>query len=305
MGAVGIAATVVVGVWSIVLAVRFRYPGKLSLIADQPIELFSDIARNLPGLSISYNDEPVESSLRLLKATVINVGRKDLAAGGASSPIRISLPAGCAWVESQGTNASDGVTAVISINAEVLELRFDLLRRGEYVSFDALLNVAEPVEPRKKRGFLHGVSVNHRIADTEPVKFEEPPASVRYARTQMFIFLGLLALLVAGFISGIAAPNPAVLYRIPYGNSSVAAYPVPENGETVRLYTADRQYVGTASFAQLSLYTPVRGNRPVPQGFLLLNFILIAATAGFAVFYFTRYISAIRMREVLRPAGYV
>ncbi|HEY3302688.1 MAG TPA: hypothetical protein VGL70_04025 [Candidatus Binatia bacterium] len=59
LGIVGVAATIILGGWTLYLALARRYFGRISFVKEECIGLFDEIAKNLPGLSIRYlNQKP-------------------------------------------------------------------------------------------------------------------------------------------------------------------------------------------------------------------------------------------------------
>ena len=60
----GITATVILGSYSIYLVFRTqRYPGRIAFVKETCIGLFDVLVRNLPELSILYEDKPVSENL--------------------------------------------------------------------------------------------------------------------------------------------------------------------------------------------------------------------------------------------------
>ena len=74
---VGVVLTVVFGVWGILLY-RRRYPGRITFFVEASVPLFHSIVRNMPKLSVLYEDEPVSEGIVLLKGVLINTGSTDI-----------------------------------------------------------------------------------------------------------------------------------------------------------------------------------------------------------------------------------
>ena len=60
---IGTLATIVLGGWGIYLAVKRRYPGRITFIIEDSIGLFDSIVRNLPELAVLYKGESVRQNL--------------------------------------------------------------------------------------------------------------------------------------------------------------------------------------------------------------------------------------------------
>ena len=89
---VGITVSAGFGVWGIYLAIRHRYPGRITFVTEQLIELFDDIGNTLPGLSVVYNNEEVSKNLVLLNGALINTGSIDISPSNIEKPISLRLP---------------------------------------------------------------------------------------------------------------------------------------------------------------------------------------------------------------------
>jgi len=130
----GIGVSTVFGIWGIYLAVRYRYPGKVTMVNEQLIELFDDIGNSLPGLSVTYNNNEVSKNLVLLSAAFVNTGKLDIAPKMIEKPISISLPDGFNWLTAKIIDTSKDLNASVDIDDDgCATFSMGLFRRFEGV----------------------------------------------------------------------------------------------------------------------------------------------------------------------------
>lgn len=89
---IGIVITFIFGIWGIVVVVRRRYPGEITYVKESYIGLFDSIVKNLPELSVLYNDKPVGQGLVLVKGAILNTGSKDITESMIEKKISLTLP---------------------------------------------------------------------------------------------------------------------------------------------------------------------------------------------------------------------
>src|SRR5205085_6381415 len=111
----GTVATIVLGTWSIYLALKRRYPGRITLLKETSIGLFDSIVRNLPELAILYKGEPVSQSLVLLKGIFHNTGSIDITESMVEEKLTIHLPEGFKWLTGKVVSTSADVKANLTL----------------------------------------------------------------------------------------------------------------------------------------------------------------------------------------------
>jgi hypothetical protein len=175
LGVLGIVATIVLGVWGIIIAVRRRYPGQLTYIKEPYIELFDSIVKNLPELSILYNNAPVGQGLVLIKGAILNTGSKDITNEMVEQELTFALPEGFRWLTAKVTGNSGNVAGTADIQDRSLVFTTGLFRCNEFIRFQAIAEV--PVhnanDGKQSKGIEErldeAISITHRIADTQKV----------------------------------------------------------------------------------------------------------------------------------------
>ncbi len=173
----GIVATVLIGFWAIVMALRYHRSVQITYAHDHAIALIDDITQNFPELKVLFRDQPVSDNLVLLKGYFINTGRKDISSEMTEKPITLKLPTDFEWIECKVVECSPSmkVTATIAGNNEIL-LETGLWKVKEYIKIEALAKVpvvkADPDNLPKDyptSRLLNVLKFPHRIADSKSI----------------------------------------------------------------------------------------------------------------------------------------
>jgi hypothetical protein len=174
LGVLGIVATIVFGVWGILVVIRRRYPGEVCLVISDCIGLFDAIVKNFPDLSVLYKNKPVSHGLVLVKGTFINSGRKDITPNMVEQKLSLALPKDFRWLAAKIIDVSENVTADIAVEPEQLLFTTGLLRCREYFRFEAIAEVpiAEPgnFSQSIESHLIAGLNPDHRIADVGKIR---------------------------------------------------------------------------------------------------------------------------------------
>src|ERR1035438_9026699 len=141
LGVLGIAATIVFGVWGIIIIVRRRYPGQLTYIKESNIGLFDSIVKNLPELSVLYNNAPVGQGLVLIKGAILNTGSKDITNEMVEQKLTFALPEGFRWLTAKVVGNSGNVVGAIDIQDRSLVFTTGLFRCNEFIRFQAIAEI--------------------------------------------------------------------------------------------------------------------------------------------------------------------
>lgn len=133
----------------------------------------------------------------------------------AFEPVSAHLPHECKWLEAKVLAASPHVVASARISADsVLELRFNLLRRNEFVRFQALAHAPEGDRQLSAEGVIvKGLTFAHRIANTAPIR--QLQSSLTKPSKKEFVLpvlLGLFSLVAATAFVHVAVRGDPFLY---------------------------------------------------------------------------------------------
>lgn len=142
LGILGIVVSIGFGVWGVYITVKHRYPGKVIFVKEHSIGLFDAIVKNLPKVEVKYKGDPVSQNLVLIKGALLNNGTIDISPRSVERPITLKLPTDFKWLEASIVGSSKDVDASVKINSvEELLVETGLFRRGEYIRFQALVEV--------------------------------------------------------------------------------------------------------------------------------------------------------------------
>lgn len=169
MTIVGTVATIVFGIWAILIAKSRAYPGRLAFFHDRSIRLFDDITGSLPQLTVNYKGEPVKKNLTLIKGYLVNTGTKDLTADMVETPLTFELAEGYRWLEVSAKSSSSSAECATIVDSSKVTFSLGLFRCQEFLRFEGLIEVSDG---KKWGGVIYH---SHRIADTSGVKWKRVP----------------------------------------------------------------------------------------------------------------------------------
>ena len=209
LGLAGILATVVFGIWGIVIVIHRRYPGQLTYIKESSIGLFDSIVRNLPELEVLYNNAPVGQGLVLMKGAILNTGNKDITDSMIEQKLAFAVPPDFRWLTAKIVGNSGNVKASVTIDNHSLIFSTGLFRCNKFIRFQAIVEMPihgegdvtknETIEDRLDKS----IDITHRIADTQKVTTLELPNTrqtksrfIRYLT--LFLAIAMLVIVVGG-----------------------------------------------------------------------------------------------------------
>src|ERR1035437_2393042 len=173
LGILGILATVVFGVWGLIVVLRRRYPGEISFVREPYLALFETIVKNIPELTAQYNGKPVSPGLVLLRGALLNSGKKDICDTMVEGKLTFNLPDGFKWLTSKIIATSPNVEASVLTEERRLVFSTGLFRCGEFIRFQAITE-ALPSDSGTATDLTErlesALKIDHRIADTSAVK---------------------------------------------------------------------------------------------------------------------------------------
>lgn len=202
----GIAATVILGLWAIMLAIRKGYPGELTFLKHNSIGLFDAITRNMPDLNITYKDEPISDNLVLINGFIVNSGKQDITKEMTEENLSIVLPDGFRWIDKKIVSSSPKVKAdIVAKNDTNLAFDIGLFREGKFIQFEALAKVPESdsasehdrMSPEKI--LSDNLNFTHRIANTDKVKempFRDNFAVTKKRNKALFSIWGMVLIII-------------------------------------------------------------------------------------------------------------
>lgn len=113
---------------------------QLDVVIDKNVAIVNQLVANLENLSIVVDGRPATSQVVWITGWIINAGNYDISDRIVEYPLKLVLPEDMSWLRGNIEHCSTDVSCEANIK-EVRELEFKwmLLRSGEYIRFDALL----------------------------------------------------------------------------------------------------------------------------------------------------------------------
>lgn len=201
----GITITVIVGVIGIIYTYRIRNIPKLTFLEQDFFSLFKSIIKNMEGINITFENIQINPSLLMLKASFINNGTIDIDSSMVHEPLKIKLPENCKWKRVKITKTSPNTNINFKMSDVVTEFDWDLLKKNEYFSFDALIEIID--DPKESididneyiKKISKKMSISHRITNLEKISKNNLHSITKYTNIKNIPFPFIL-LLIMGFL---------------------------------------------------------------------------------------------------------
>lgn len=313
----GVTATVGFGIAGIYLYRSRRYPGRITFYKQTPIRLFDSIVKNLPELSVLYKDKPVSEGLVLLKGFLVNTGSKDIEGSMVEEKLRINLREGYKWITAKIVRTSPDLKATLAVEPDKIEFTTGLMRRNEYVLFEAL---AEALVPSKSQDadtrapkLSDALQITHRIADTQRIgmqRFSEPPEKPKkwwwFAWPDIVLTIVLLG---GAVLIGLLPIGREIRFLVPTEKSrNVEVRLEPRRDGMVEVKAMEGDYeeiLQPEEFFQKSGIKPVVRQFPSDTMATMVKVVSISIFSLLWLFYFARSYAqrrrALKVYEVLHP----
>lgn len=167
---IGIAVSVIFGVLGIYLTLKSRYPGRITFVNEQMIELFDAVGNSLDKLAVTYDGNNINQNLVLLNGAFINSGKTDIEPGMVEKPITLKLPEGYKWLTAKLVKSATNATLNI-LDEKHISISTGLFRCGEYVRFHALAQVPDDDKSDKSisKRLRAALKFEHRITNTKNI----------------------------------------------------------------------------------------------------------------------------------------
>ena len=186
---------IVLTIYSIYISVkRKKYPGKLTLIKENTVGLFNELANTFEEIKIEFKDSPIDKNIIYIKGSIINNGENDLNLNNSEVPVGLNLKDNLKWIKSKITKSSDNVRCNTEIQTDgVLNFKCGYLKINEFFQFEALIetsnskfdsgNIFEQIEPK------------HRLMNTQKISIISY-LDVKERQGKLTFFKGMLILIV-------------------------------------------------------------------------------------------------------------
>ena len=122
---------------------------QLDVVLDNEVFLVNQLVRNLENFSIEIDGKPASDQVVWITGWIINSGNYDISERIIEGPLTLKLPENMQWLRGNIVHSSSDVACNSHIiGPQELEFKWVLLRSGEYIHFDALLQC--PLEETKE-----------------------------------------------------------------------------------------------------------------------------------------------------------
>ncbi len=275
----GVSVSVIFGLIGVYLTVKSRYPGKITFVNEQTIELFDSIGNSLDGLAVSYDGEQVNENLVLLNGAFINSGKTDITKDMVEKPIALKLPDGYKWLT--GKVVKSNIDAELNlIDDNTITISTGLFRCGEYVKFHALAQLPENTDDvSNSKKLKESISFHHRITNTRKIdETEVQPlaASKKELKRRGIPFALILLVMVGAFSFSLYSGLPkTMVYKYPVSNGVIESVTVKTtSGDTVEVSSIETEFEIEEPFEEF--IGKVRGTPSLgaPTGYFRLIFIV-------------------------------
>lgn len=123
------------------LIFRRKEHRQLDIVLDKCVFLVNQLAGDLKNFSIVIDGEPASEQIVWVTGWIINSGHFDISERIIEAPLRLKTPEDTQWLRGTIEHCSENVQCSSNIvGTDVLQFDWTLLRTGEYIRFEALLN---------------------------------------------------------------------------------------------------------------------------------------------------------------------
>jgi hypothetical protein len=274
----GVSASVIFGLIGVYLTVKSRYPGKITFVNEQTIELFDSIGNSLDSLAVSYGGEQVNENLVLLNGAFINSGKTDITKDMVEKPITLELPDGYKWLT--GKVVKSNIDAELNlIDDNTISISTGLFRCGEYVRFHALAQLPENTDDvsnskklKESIGFHHRITNTRKIDETEVQPLSASKKELK-RRGVPFTILLLVMLGVFGFSLYSGLPK-SMVYKYSVSNDVIESVTVKiRSGDVVEVSSIDTDFEVEEPFDDFMSKVHGAPSLGEPKGYIELFFI--------------------------------
>ncbi len=196
---IGLIVTIFLGYLGLKYTLKYRKKTEIIFLKNSSLSLFKTIVKNLDEIEINFQGKKINENLILFKGTFFNNGNIDIEKSIVYKPLEIELPDNYSWVSNKIIDSSDGLDIELKQVENKLIFQWDLLKEGEYFTFDSLVEYKTQEEESENinigRKLLKDININHRITDLKKIKKENSiprPTSITGIFIMSIIILALV-----------------------------------------------------------------------------------------------------------------
>jgi Ca2+/Na+ antiporter len=159
---VGVLVTVGFGVYTIWIYRKNKRNVSIEFKVEQCYNLFRDDVSRL-DIEVTYKKRTFSNSLILLKAKITNNGQVDIDKNRIYKPVKLISPKEFHWIEAKLISSPENSSILIDpINSNKIEFNWELLKSGESIVFESLIEAKENVDIDT---FYDNITFDFRITD--------------------------------------------------------------------------------------------------------------------------------------------
>jgi len=264
LGILGIAFTVLFGIYSIWTYRKSKRKVSIELKNEQCYSLFKDDVTRL-NIELIYNKKVITNALILFKARIVNNGQVDIDKNRVFKPLKIISQNDFSWLEARLTYQPSGSTTSISLlNSNEIQIEWDLLKSTEYIEFEALIEINTSLESddNKTSTFYNGLSFDFRITDLNNIQKENknrPKNLANFVFKNTYYFSAVVIIFGALFLINEYIPsfrflpdNKIVVMNIDNGKKQIKGYFDTQGDETLTICSVEDKSKTNISIAEFN-----------------------------------------------------
>lgn len=293
LAVIGLILSMYFGYLGIKYAFKFRKKPEIIFLKNTSISLFKTIVKNLDDIEINFQGKKIQENLILFKGTFFNNGNVDIEKSVIHKPIEIELPNNYNWVSFKIIDTSEDLDVKIEQNNNKLIFNWDLLKEGEFFTFDSLLEY-KPEDQEKEvisigRRLLKDLKISHRITDLKSINKEN---SIR----KPFTITGLIffSIFLLGFVSAtfylsfgqLLFPKYQLLNEVAKKSRPKYIYFEAKDPKTLTIFDKNKNEIELIKKSDLQTY--ITGKTIIVKA--KLEYISLIAMGLFSILYFIMWV---------------
>lgn len=199
LGVLGIAATIIGAVISVILVKRKKYPCQLSYTVLNKSKVLERLPGSFSHSSLKYDDYSVSQELHYIEVMVFNTRSADVGNAKSQTSVTISLQESAKWVDVKVKKETPLVGSTVSVSSErEVQIMFDLLKKNEFIVLEGLVESSSlfSVPDNDLLSFTHHVPNLDKflyIPSKDDAGFK---SGIEFLKIMVIIFLAILSLLL-------------------------------------------------------------------------------------------------------------
>lgn len=178
---IGIIATLLIGFAGIIFSKKYSGKVLLSFVEHERIALFRTIVKDLNNVEVKFRGNPVSENIILFSGSLIKTGNRDIDKSMMHKPFSVCISKKFKLLDANITDHSSDIAANCEIvDEQKMNLKWDLLKKDEFISFNSLVEYLgdtemEGEEKNKSLAKIFDVEFEHRITNLSKIGWKELP----------------------------------------------------------------------------------------------------------------------------------